>query len=353
MGDRDPLLDGALGKHIRLADKVALIVQHLQGGQEEVGAVHAERGAVGAGVDPPVLVHKGVVKSVQLPLLGLNVLVGPVLGLVLNERPHTVPYADQPLDAVGRCHGHLYRVHAAVFPVVHLAVHDGIAEIPYLRVRGDGLVLALGFRIVHDILGDGALDTLNSNGKLVLQVPPLNGQAGGFRPIGAADLPHFAHDHLRVVNKILVHFQPVGVGVQVYPIRFLAGEGVPLLQKEDVAGHIRSRGVLESVVGQADGPQQVGALGKVLPHSGGVLVHRALAGDKGDDTARPDLIQRPGKEVVVNEEIVSVIPLVDHLEGAEGHIPDGGVKKAVREVCFFKPLDSDRRLLIELLGDAA
>ena len=36
MGDRDPLLDGALGKHIRLADKVALIVQHLQRSQEEV-----------------------------------------------------------------------------------------------------------------------------------------------------------------------------------------------------------------------------------------------------------------------------------------------------------------------------
>ena len=156
-----------------------------------------------------------------------------------------------------------------------------------------------------------------------------------------------------MVNKILVHFQPVGVGVQVYPIRFLAGEGIPLLQKEDVAGHIRARGVLEGVVGQTDGPQQVGTLGKVLPHGGGVLVHCSLAGDKGDDAARPDLIQCPGKEVVVNEEIVSVIPLVDHLEGAEGHIPDGGVKKAVREVCFFKPLDSDRRLLIELLGDAA
>ena len=353
MSDRDLLLDGAFGKHIRLADEVALIVQHLQGGQEEVGAVHAEHRAVGAGVDPPVLVHKGVVEGVQLPLLGLNVLVGPVLGLVLNERPHTVPDADQPLDAVGRRHRHLYRVHAAVFPVVHLAVHDGIAEIPYLRVRGDGLVLALDFRVVHDILGDGALDILNGGGKLFSQVPPLNGQAGGFRPIGAADLPHFAHDHLRVVNKILVHFQPVCVGVQVYPIRFLAGEGVPLLQKEDVAGHIRARGVLEGVVGQTDGPQQVGALGKVLPHGGGVLVHRAFAGNKGDDAARPDLIQCPGKEVVVNEEIISVIPLVDHLEGAEGHISNSGVKKAVREVCFLKPLDSDRRSLIKLLGDAA
>ena len=82
-------------------------------------------------------------------------------------------------------------------------------------------------------------------------------------------------------------------------------------------------------------------------------VSLSLAGDKGDDTARPDLIQRPGKEVVVNEEIISVIPLVDHLEGAEGHISNSGVKKAVREVCFLKPLDSDRRSLIKLLGDAA
>lgn len=138
-----------------------------------------------------------------------------------------------------------------------------------------------------------------------------------------------------------------------YPIRFLAGEGIPLLQKEDVAGHIRARGILEGVVGQTDGPQQVGTLGKVLPHGGGVLIHCSLAGDKGDDAARPDLIQCPGKEVVMNEEIVSVIPLVDHLEGAEGHISDSGVKKAVREVCFFKPLDSDGRLLIKLLGDAA
>ena len=55
----------------------------------------------------------------------------------------------------------------------------------------------------------------------------------------------------------------------------------------------------------------------------------------------------------MNEKIVSVIPLVDHLEGTEGHIPDGGVKKTVREVCFLKPLDSNGRLLIKLLGDAA
>ena len=46
-----------------------------------------------------------------------------------------------------------------------------------------------------------------------------------------------------------------------------------------------------------------------------------------------------------------VIPLVRHRERTKGHVADGGVKKAVREVCFFKPLDSNGRFLVELPGD--
>ena len=47
-----------------------------------------------------------------------------------------------------------------------------------------------------------------------------------------------------------------------------------------------------------------------------------------------------------------VIAFIRHLEVAEGDITDGHIKKAVREVCFLKPLDSNGRFLIELLGDA-
>ena len=54
----------------------------------------------------------------------------------------------------------------------------------------------------------------------------------------------------------------------------------------------------------------------------------------------------------MNEEIVLVVPLVRHLKRTKGHVADGGVKKAVREVCFLKPLDSNGRFLIELLGNS-
>ena len=50
--------------------------------------------AVGAGVDTPILLHKGVIEGIELALLGLNIIGGPVLGLIVNERPHTVPDAD-------------------------------------------------------------------------------------------------------------------------------------------------------------------------------------------------------------------------------------------------------------------
>ena len=154
-----------------------------------------------------------------------------------------------------------------------------------------------------------------------------------------------------MVDEILIHFQPVFIGIQVYPIRLPAGKGLPLLQKQDVAGHFRTGSGLERVVGQTDGPQQIGPLCDILSDVGVLLVHRALAGDKGDDAARSDLIQRPGKEIVVNEKVVLVVPLVRHFERPKWHVADGGVKKAVREVCFLKPLDSDRGFLIELAGD--
>ena len=48
-----------------------------------------------------------------------------------------------------------------------------------------------------------------------------------------------------------------------------------------------------------------------------------------------------------------VVPLVWQLKTSEWDIADGGIKKAVREVRFLKPLDSNAAVLIKLLGDTA
>jgi hypothetical protein len=128
-GDDYALLDGASGEHVRLADKSALVVQHFKGGQQAKRAVRIEHRLVGAGIDDAVLGGERVVKLVQPLLLVRDHLIREVLGLVLNERPYTVPNGDHALDAVLRRYCGVYRHHATVLAVVDFAVHYGIAEI--------------------------------------------------------------------------------------------------------------------------------------------------------------------------------------------------------------------------------
>ena len=55
----------------------------------------------------------------------------------------------------------------------------------------------------------------------------------------------------------------------------------------------------------------------------------------------------------MDQEVILVIPLVRNLKSAKRHIAHGGIKKAVRQICFLKPANSDGRFLIKLLRDAS
>ena len=136
-----------------------------------------------------------------------------------------------------------------------------------------------------------------------------------------------------------------------HPFRFDLDGSIPLLQEEDVAGDLRAGVCPESVVGQADRAKQLCPLGYVLSDLRGLLVHGALGGDEGDDAARPDLVKRFGKEVIVDQEIVAVELPVGELIAAEGHIAHSHIEE-VPPVCLFKAGDLDMGLRIEMLGDA-
>ena len=62
------------------------------------------------------------------------------------------------------------------------------------------------------------------------------------------------------------------------------------------------------------GSQKVCPLCDIFADIGIFLVHRSLGGNKGDDTAGTYLIQCAGKEIIMDEKIVLVIPAVGHLE---------------------------------------
>ena len=194
------------------------------------------------------------------------------------------------------------------------------------------------------------------------KVLPLQRLAGGFLLVAvhAPVIGHFSQDHLRVIQEILVDRHPVLRPPQVQPLQ--AGvcfgqthvhQPFPLLEKEDVRGHLGPGVGEKSVVGQADGSNELRPLCDVFAHAGVLLVQGTLGGDKGHNAAGPHLVQGFGEKVVVNEKMIFIIPLVVERIAAERHIADGKVKKAVRQLGILKPLHRDAALLVQLLGDAA
>ena len=160
-----------------------------------------------------------------------------------------------------------------------------------------------------------------------------------------------AQHHFRVVDKIPVDGKPVlrlsGLG----PFRHDVQRAVPLLEEYDVRYHLGTGILFESVIGQTDGSQQLGTLGKIAAHGGILGVHRIAAGDKGHHAAGTHLIQCFGKKIVMNTEIQLVVGFVVDLILTERHIADGKVKE-VTPIVGLKASYCDVRLGIELLCDA-
>ena len=270
--------------------------------------------------------------------------------MVVNKPAHTIPEGNHAADAVLRCDRNLHGIHAAVFPEVYLAIDDGITEIAHTGVSGNGVIFLLQFLLL--VLGDLGMNVTDSTLQQLRQVGIVVSftNAVHAEPGGLND--HLAQNHIGILNEIAVHADAVGIGVQMHPVRLDVRHAVTLLQEQNIAGDLRTGIALEGGVGQADGTDQVSPLGKILPHSGVFLVHRTLGGDEGYDATGTNLVQRLSEKVIVDQPMVLVIPLVQHLEVTKGHIADCHIKETVRHLHFFKPGDGNRTVLIKLLGNA-
>ena len=254
-----------------------------------------------------------------------------------------------------------------------MAVYDGVTEISYLRVGRDGLVLPLRFRVIHHILCDFSVKVLDSvcqeSFKVGVRVR-LTNELGAKRPGDDLLLPQH-HFRVRLVVAIKRNDSVAAFTLCVYMVVFMDNVYinplnlirvnhallVQLLEKQNVRCNICPRAVCKGCVGQTDRADQVTSLGQVLPHPVILFIERAAAdavrGDKGHDSPWTDFVDHLCKEIIMDKEIQLVIAFVPQLEIAKGHVTDGGVKKAVREICFFKPLNSDGGLLIKLSGNTS
>ena len=346
---------GPLGEHIRLAFQPAILVQHFQRAEQVIAAVIGKGQPVRPVVDKTIFSGEIVIAAVQFGHLFPDVGIrrGGV-HLQVDEPLHTIPQPHQPFDAGLSGGVQVGAHHAAVFPEVHRAVHHRVGVILHVGVSREGFVDVLALAQLRQCgLLVGAANVLHGIVQLIGQLQPFDGGHGVilFAVLGAFG-GRAAQHHLRVIQKILVDREaflgPAGLG----PVRGDVQRTVPLLQKQDVGYHIGPGVGAESVVGQTDRPQQLGPLGQIPAYGGILCVHCVAAGDKSHHAARPHLVQRLGKEVVVDVEAQLVVGFVVHLILAERDVTDGKVIE-VPPVSGLEARYGDVGFGIKLFGNPA
>ena len=166
-------------------------------------------------------------------MLRLDFFIGIVLGLVFQQRPHTVPQLDHAADSTLCRLGYLHGVHAAVFPVVDLARYQRIGKIADSRVGLNGMILALQF-FLPVVSGDLAVDILNGLRQQCFQRLLRVRFTGGRGAERSGHHLHLAQNHIRVVDEVAVHLDAVLVGGKMHPFRLNIHHSFPLLQKQNV-----------------------------------------------------------------------------------------------------------------------
>ena len=273
---------------------------------------------------------------------------------------------DQAVDAIPQFHhaDHAGRgggvqpglYHDAVLPEVHLAVHHGVGVVLHIGVCGDGglrygFFLIAQFRHLH--FRDLAVDAPHRFMELLGKVRALDGEHGiVLVPILGALRSGPPQYHLRVRCEIVVDGEALRRLTGPHPVRHNVDEVVPLLQEDDVGDYFRPGVGLERIVGQADSPQQLGPLRQIPAYLLVLGVQGITGGEKRHDAARTYLVQRLGKEIVMDVEAQLVVGRVIDRVLSKGHVADCHIKKAVWKVYLFKPAHGDPGLWIEEGRDA-
>ena len=99
---------------------------------------------------------------------------------------------------------------------------------------------------------------------------------GGLHAVRPADHLHVAQHHFRVVHKIGVHPDAIGVGGQMHPIGLNIHQSVTLLEEDNVRCDLRAGSSLESIIWQSDCSEQVSSLRDILTDSRVLLIHRSF-----------------------------------------------------------------------------
>ena len=253
------------------------------------------------------------------------------------------------------CHGRQFHlVHKRIFAVVNLPIYVRKAEILYAGVCRDRFFLHIQFIVGDFRLRDGDMDVADRFFQLLGKVCAFDGLDRGFLlAVLGTFRGDLAQHHFRMLRKILVDRISFRRFTEIHPVSPIHRRTVTLLQKKNIRDHAGVGIALERIIRQTNRTYQIGTVGKVLTDRGIFLVHRTTGRYHRYHTARTYKVKALGDKIIVDEEIVAVIPLIRYFIIAERYVAHNTVKEAVRELHRFKALHRNFVFLVQLLCNAA
>ena len=290
----------------------------------------------------------------QLSLQQFHFGICAIVQLAVQQFLCCFPQGDHPQYTLCRDRRQVNLVHVGVFTVIDLSVYVGVTEILHVRVCRERFCVLVKFIIRDFRLCDFRMDVLNGCFQLLCKVCALDGLDRSFL---LAVLRTFSRDlaqhHFGMLRKILVDGVSLRRCAKVYPLCPLHCRPVTLLQEQNVSYNTCVRIALERIVWQANCTDQIGTVGKILSDRGILFIHRTAGSDYRHHAARTNKVKTFCNKVIMDEEVVAVIPLIRHFVIAERHITHHTIKETVRELHCFKALHCNFVLLIKLLCNAS
>ena len=228
--------------------------------------------------------------------------------LLPDELLHAVPELHHALDALF-CRCVQVRLdHDAVFPVIHVTIHDGVGEVFYIWVCGNGRADLLVFAEVWQLcLLVFTADVLHRFMEQRSQICTFDGVDGIILLAVLRALRRWgSKHHFRMLCEVTVDGKAVFRLPKVNPVLVNLNGVFSALQEDDIRNHIRTGVGAERIVGKPNGTQQLRPLRDVPADFRRLLVHRIAGGHERDHAARSHLVECLCEEVVVN--FVSRLP---------------------------------------------
>ena len=331
--------DGALGKDRTFPCDILFIIQFLQRQQQRVSRIFGKGKAVAIAADMAVLFHKAVVELVQLVLQFVQTVIVAALCLLCDQYPHSTADPDHGAGAFFCC---LIKCRWDVLSCrveKQLAIPDKVTVfcdllLCVLRIPRCVPLEHIRISMFRQRVRDGNM--MDSIRKLLFQVCTRKRRAGGIIAISGAFHLHFTQNHFRMGDEITVHRKPVCDFAKMYPLRLGFRRRFPLLQEQDIRRDLCTCIGLERIIGQADRAEQVCFLRKQTAYMLVLLIQCAFGRDKGNDAVRLYFIQCFHKEIVVDQQIILVVPLVMQFIVPKWDVADSEVKGVVRKGGILK-----------------